>query len=299
VLGADGITIFDAVEKQLGLKLEMRKVPKPVIVVDHVNRKPTDNPPGVAQGLPPPFPRYEVDIQPASSRARGAPQPGTLVNFRNVTLKTLIMRAWGMSGPDPPMAGGPEWLESEHFDVVARASESLPPSFFLDDDSSKALLSDLLKEHFELATHNEVRPVTVFALLKLKGRTKLRKADRSNRSVCQPAAEVSRDRALTISFVCRNTTMAQLADRLQALGWTYLLDRWFVDATGLKGSWDFTLGYTGTRGAYGTPECPPASSGCVTVFDALEKQLGLKLELQKRPMPVLVIDYVERKPADL
>ena len=62
-----------------------------------------------------------------------------------------------------------------------------------------------------------------------------------------------------------------------------------VDATGLKGSWDFTLGY----------ECPAAANGCVTVFDALEKQLGLKLELQKRPMPALVIDHVERKPADL
>jgi uncharacterized protein (TIGR03435 family) len=51
--GNDRISIFDAVAKQLGLKLEERQVPTPVIVVDSVNQKPSENPPGTAAALPP------------------------------------------------------------------------------------------------------------------------------------------------------------------------------------------------------------------------------------------------------
>ena len=54
--GADGNTILDAVDKQLGLKLEAQKIATPVIVVDSVNQKPTDNPPGVVTKLPHPRP---------------------------------------------------------------------------------------------------------------------------------------------------------------------------------------------------------------------------------------------------
>ena len=60
--GADGISIFDAVDKQLGLKLELQKVPMPVIVVDSVNEKPTDNPPGAATSLPPTPTEFEVAV---------------------------------------------------------------------------------------------------------------------------------------------------------------------------------------------------------------------------------------------
>src|SRR5947208_15791281 len=74
--GADGITVSDALDKQLGLKLEPQKTPGPVIVVDSVNQTPTPNPSGVATSLPPaPPPEFEVaDIKPslpgASSRGR-------------------------------------------------------------------------------------------------------------------------------------------------------------------------------------------------------------------------------------
>jgi uncharacterized protein (TIGR03435 family) len=54
--------------------------------------------------------------------------------------------------------------------------------------------------------------------------------------------------------------------------------------------------------AGGPPGSAPAAaadpSGGLSLFDAVSKQLGLKLEMQKRPMPVLVIDHVEQKPAD-
>ena len=66
--GSDGITLFDALDKQLGLKLDLQKAPIPVIVVDSVNEKPTDNLPGVSAKLPPLPMEFEVaDIKPSPS----------------------------------------------------------------------------------------------------------------------------------------------------------------------------------------------------------------------------------------
>jgi uncharacterized protein (TIGR03435 family) len=83
-----------------------------------------------------------------------------------------------------------------------------------------------------------------------------------------------------------------------------------VDATGLEGGWDFTLSFSGAgqlqgggKGGDGPPGAasdPGASdpSGGLSLMDAVQKQLGLKLETQKRPTPVVVIDHVEQKPTD-
>ena len=61
--GADGISIFDAMDKQLGLKLDAQKAPQAVIVVDSVNEKPTDNSPELAATFPPAPPaEFEVAV---------------------------------------------------------------------------------------------------------------------------------------------------------------------------------------------------------------------------------------------
>jgi len=81
-VGADGVTLFDAIDKQLGLKLEEQKLPTPVIMVDQVNKKPTDNPPDIEAKLPPlPPPEFEVaDIKPTMPGAP-LPQSGTVLGF--------------------------------------------------------------------------------------------------------------------------------------------------------------------------------------------------------------------------
>jgi uncharacterized protein (TIGR03435 family) len=82
-----------------------------------------------------------------------------------------------------------------------------------------------------------------------------------------------------------------------------------VDATGMDGNRDFTLTFSGFlafqtnggRGGDGPATSVAAASdpnGAVPLGEALEKQLGLKLELRKQPMPVLVIDHIEQKPTD-
>ena len=110
-------------------------------------------------------------------------------------------------------------------------------------------------------------------------------------------------------MTCQNVTMAQFADRLQntapGLNWPIL------DATGIEGGWDLTVTFSrnaamtfagrgGDGGQTAAAAAPAASdpTGALTIFEAIEKQLGLKLEMQKRPMPVIVIDHIEQKPTE-
>jgi len=98
--------------------------------------------------------------------------------------------------------------------------------------------------------------------------------------------------------------MAQIGDELQrsANGYIYSTVK---DGTGIKGSFDFTLSFSSAdkvqaSTAPTTPSTNSASdpSGALSLFDAVNRQLGLKLEKEKRPMPVLVIDHIEEKPTD-
>ena len=102
-------------------------------------------------------------------------------------------------------------------------------------------------------------------------------------------------------------TMARFADMLQGLASGYIHAP-VLDATGLEGSWDFTLSFStagqlqsGGAKADAAADLANAASdpnGALSLPDAVAKQLGLKLELSKRPVKVLVIDRVEEKPLD-
>jgi uncharacterized protein (TIGR03435 family) len=74
-----------------------------------------------------------------------------------------------------------------------------------------------------------------------------------------------------------------------------------VDASDIPGAWDLTLTFggraAGTRRGK-TEGVAPDPTGSVTVWDAIEQQLGLKLESARRPMPVFVIDHIEETPTD-
>jgi uncharacterized protein (TIGR03435 family) len=106
-------------------------------------------------------------------------------------------------------------------------------------------------------------------------------------------------------------TMDRFADMLQSLASGYIHAP-VLNATGLPGSWDFTLSFSSIgqlRGGAGRPadgSAPPAAppseasdpNGALSLPDAIAKQLGLKLEQTKRPVKVLVIDHVEQTPIE-
>jgi uncharacterized protein (TIGR03435 family) len=99
--------------------------------------------------------------------------------------------------------------------------------------------------------------------------------------------------------------MAEFAEQLPRLSRGYIHGE-VLDSTGLKGAYDFTLSFSGTgmspaQAAMGAAAGQPIASdpgGGVTLFAALEKQLGLKLEKRDIPVPVIVLDHIEEKPTE-
>jgi uncharacterized protein (TIGR03435 family) len=301
--GSAGITLFDAIDKQLGLKLEPQQLPTPVLVVDSVNQKPTDNLPGVTTSLPPPPPaEFEVaDIRPslpgATQGGKGL-QPGGLLDLRGFPLKMLIQIAWNINSDD--LIAGPKFMETASFDIIAKASSTTSGTgnnMQVDEDALRLMFRALLEDRFKMKTHMEDRPVSTYVLTAVK--PKLQKADPSNRTECKegPGADGKDPRIANPVLVrlisCQNMTMAQFAQELPKRAGGYVQTA-ILDATGLTGAWDFSVNFSpiGAIRAGGDP------NGALSLSDAISKQLGLKLEMQKRPTPVLVIDHVEEKPTD-
>jgi len=333
--GVDAVTLPDAIDKQLGLKLEEQKVPTSVIVVDQVNEKPSDNPPDLAKRMPPlPPAEFEVaDIKPVNPNTPLQQLlgggigvlPGGRVNLPGMflPLKQLIMLAWNLNSNDD-IAGVPKWLDSARYDIVAK----LPAGYVSLNGAAPPLqdlgpmLQALLIDRFKLKFHFEDQMVTAYSLVAAK--PKLKKADPSTRTGCKNAAggiilfnnggtPVAPSRTVT----CQNITMVQFADQLLSLALPYVHYP-VVDATGLEGGWDFTLSFspiTASQLANLRASLPPGVAaggagglavgagasdpvGATSLFEALDKQLGLKLEAQKRSYPMFVLDHIEEKPTD-
>src|SRR6185295_16550060 len=135
--GASVTALPDAIDRELGLKLEERGIPTPVLVVEQVNATPTPNSPDVAAKLPPPPPlEFEVaEIKPVDPNARRqgvqlGVLPGGRVNLPGIPIKLLIMIAWNLPQIQNEQIGGaPKWLDSASFDIIGKLpSDVLPAS---------------------------------------------------------------------------------------------------------------------------------------------------------------------------
>jgi uncharacterized protein (TIGR03435 family) len=181
-------------------------------------------------------------------------------------------------------------------------------------DDLRKMVRTLLEERFKMQAHMEDRPINAYTLIAVN--PKLRKADPLSRTRCTegPGPDGKDPRianpALNRLITCQNMTMAQIGDELQRVASGYIYSP-VLDGTGIKGSWDFTLSFssadqTQARAAGGGNPSGSASStdgasdpnGAITLFDAVNRQLGLKLEKQRRLSPVLVIDHIEEKPTE-
>jgi len=159
-------------------------------------------------------------------------------------------------------------------------------------------LQGLLAERFRLKTHVEDRPVEAYTMTASK-QTKLQRADPQNRTHCKAGSGTNP--MLNRGISCQNMSMTQFAAALQNLAPNYVLAP-VKDATGLDGYWDFSFNFSAVNLLPGRRFDPNAASGTsdpngsVTLPEALQKQLGLKLDLEKRPLHVLVVDHVEERP---
>src|SRR5215470_14185335 len=318
--GADGLPVFDAVEKQLGLKVELQNVPMESFVVERVNRTPTPNPAGIQAALALAAARFEAaQIKPADPNAPpfvGLRYFGGSQMRAGGTLRQMIAMSLQVTPnvADDMLIGLPKFADTQRWDITAKVpstgegapnmvgGRAAPPPFSV----GLEMLRGLLVDQFELKTHTENREVTVYALMLAGDKPKLTQAEEGERSGCRPDPNAPKPAAnINAMISCKNTTMADLATNLQQMANAYI-DHPTVDATGLSGGWNFLMGWTPKAVMQPTPGASQNAGATteaavpdgITVFDAMEKQLGLRLVKQRRSIPVIVVDHVNEKPIE-
>ena len=313
----DQIPVAEAIDKQLGLKLEQRPMPKQVLVIESVNRTATPNASNIAELLPTPTApkEFEVaDVKLADPPNPSQPpmimvqmQPGGRFTCRGCPMRLLLQRAFN-SNNNELLAGVPQGIEMMRVDVLAKTSPDAVTGPGIDPEVIAPLVRNLLVTRFKMTYHEEERSVTAYSLIADK--PKLKKADPDSRIFCRRGQAPPGSPPGSQTLTCQNATMAFFAEQLlqvPGLSWPVL------NATGLEGGWDFSLTFSilppalmnavgrgGPPGADGPGALPSASdpNGGYTVFEAVEKQLGLKLKAEKRNEKVIVVDHLEATPTE-
>ena len=251
-------------------------------------------------------------------------------NVTNVPLRLLIMQAYRLSTYQ--LVGGPSWLDSERFDIVAKGPEGSRP------DQVPLMLRGLLADRFKLKVHGETREAQIYALVVARSDGKLGPKLSKSTDDCEKvmaerraAAEAARGRGAgpvpftppgpndkpvctinmyptpvpngmpLLNFRGGGQPMQTLVNQISSF-----LNKRVVDKTGLTGLYDFELQFSmGTQmplttqppgaGSSTTPAAPIDDGP--TMFDAV-RELGLKLESERGPVEHLVIDSVDRPTED-
>ncbi len=225
--------------------------------------------------------------------------PGGRAVVTNAPLRRVILTAYGLLTQQ--LLGGPDWLDSERFDIVAQASENLGPSAPGGPPGrAQQKLQRLLAERFKFAAHTGTRELPIYELTMARadGRLGPRMSPAKIDCAALLAAYGRGERPMPPASECggsrepgrvwmRGATMPNVA-RAILVGWT---ERMVEDRTGLTGGYDFDLEF-----APGTGTAAGASAGggeSASLFTALEEQLGLKLRPARKAVDVLIIDRLE------
>jgi uncharacterized protein (TIGR03435 family) len=299
--GSASISLFDSLEKQLGIKAEPQTRPAASLVIEKVNETPAPNPPGTIEKLPRPVTEFEVAeirVSKPDTKPEFRMQSGRIEAF-GIPVKDLLGFAFNLE--DYMLERTEKWMDTERYDLIAKTDPTVT------DGTLQAMLRNLMEQRFHIKWHLEEQPVQVYALTAPKGKGKLKETTAQEHAGCQ---RNPRDGALV--YTCRNTTMAQFVDKLPNVGGAaaYVREHPVVDLTGLKECYDFEITWAPPVRAYGRGggdgagaglgNLPAASApnGGLTLFEAIDRQLGLKLAVEKRPMTIAVIDHIDRTPSE-
>jgi uncharacterized protein (TIGR03435 family) len=216
--------------------------------------------------------------------------PGELT-VTNQTLQMLIRHAYQVEADQ--IRGGPNWLDSEKYDVQAKVDKSAVENLQrLDpeqaDPEQRQMMQALLADHFKLAVHRDTTSVPVYELVLAENGPKLQQS--------LPGDAAAQGRVIQVGnghITGREVPISTLASLLsEQLGHTV------VDKTGLTNHYDVTLQWPASADIpQGTENSSATESSRKAIFAAVADQLGLKLEPHQVPMEILVIDHAE-KPAE-
>jgi uncharacterized protein (TIGR03435 family) len=267
---------------------------------------------------------FEVaSIKPNNSgdgRVFAQTQPGRM-SMTNVTLKLLIRQAYQLQ--DFQITGGPGWMTSDHFDVIAKMPEGFqptpgPPAPGAGPGPLQLMLRALLADRFKLTVHNETKESPIYALIVARSDGRLGPQLKKSETDCAAMFAAGRGRGrgpmpppgppqpgesipcgMRIgpgNLVMGGSPLSQFANSLGMFSGRIVLDR-----TGLTGNYDINLTWTPDQMPRPAGDGPPPQINGVAVdpngpslFTAVQEQLGLKLDSQRGPVEVLVIDRAEK-----
>ena len=232
---------------------------------------------------PPAFDVASVKLNTSGTGSFGMGTSHGRLTATNVPVRMLILK--GFHAKEFQLTGGPGWLDTERYDVVAKTENAS-----ISDNDLWLLLQPLLEERFKLRFHRETKQLPVYSLTVAKGGPKLKPHVGDD----EPTMS-GRTGSGKASLTWTKTSMAKFAD---ALG--EHTDRIVVDNTGLKGAYDFKLDWAqeDSHEPAGISMLSSLQEGLgltgPSIFTAVQEQLGLKLESAKGPVQIIVIDGAEK-----
>jgi uncharacterized protein (TIGR03435 family) len=218
------------------------------------------------------------------------------------SLRGLIQTAYGVQNYQ--ISGSPEWLDSEIYDIDAKMDGAAADALqkLTQDERSLTLnrmLQALLADRLKLAIHRETKELPAYLLVVAKNGPKLHEA-KSDDTYANGVKDIdgTPSGAGTIQTIMtqRSETMKAQATPMAGLARILAtrLHRPVLDKTGLAGNYDFTLKFAPENLQLQSGPGSPPETDVPFLLDAIQQQLGLKLETGKGPVEVIVIDHVER-----
>lgn len=233
----------------------------------------------------------------------------------NVTAKMLVATAYSVR--EFQISGGPDWVNSERWDIDAKVDDALAHELQKlprqQQEAQQALmLRPLLADRFELQITRSTKEGNVLALVVAKGGPKLKEVPPPDpHAAAVPPASAPPERGGpppmpppggTMMMMNGNAGVATLSSNAIPISnlvnmLSMQVGQQVVDQTGLKGTYQFTLQFAPQMGLGGMPPPPGAEASSnsdePSIFTALQEQLGLKLESTKGPIDTITIDHIE------
>jgi uncharacterized protein (TIGR03435 family) len=247
-----------------------------------------------SQAAPPGSPAFEVASvktnRTGDNRVMNMLQSGGRYTATNITLRMLIRNAYRLQ--DSQISSGPSWIDSDHYDVVAKGEAQF-----------SLMLQGLLADRFKLTFHYESQELPIYALVVARSDRKLgsrlRQTDcvRPDNAVLpgppdlnpQPPCGTIQTGSGRLTF--RGAPMSQIATGLSSH-----VNRVVLDRTGLSGDFDLDLQWTADQ--LSPAAARPADPNGPSIVTALQEQLGLRLDSHRGPVEVLVIDSASQPTPD-
>jgi uncharacterized protein (TIGR03435 family) len=221
---------------------------------------------------------------------------------RNVRVRDLIAEAYRVRAFQ--ITGGPDWIRSDRFDIIAKAASAAPFTPVIGPDGVRQppeapflMLRELLKDRFKLVVHAEAREGPTYELMMARDDGRRGPQLRPPQTDCAkldptgpppPGGFCGGIRTGIGRLTGRTAPMRQLASVL-----TGVVQRQVVDRTNLPGAFDFDVEFSPMPLNADAADTAASVDNAISLFTALQEQLGLKLQPQRGQIDYVVIDGVE------